>query len=134
MAEPRANSGRRILLVEDDAALAGSLTRLLQRSGYEVFLAVHGRAAIDFVTRQRVDLIISDLFRPEADGIELINFLRRLTPHPPLLAMSGAGKGRIANMLQVAGALGAARLLEKPFTTEQLLSLVGELIGPPAAT
>jgi len=49
------------------------------------------------------------------------------------VAMSGAGSGRLGNVLEIAGALGAARILPKPFAPSQLTALVRELIGPPAA-
>jgi DNA-binding response OmpR family regulator len=122
-----------ILLVEDDPSLARSLAAVLTRYGYPVVVAAHGRAAMDVIARRRVALVISDIFMPEGDGLELLNFIRRLTPHPPLVAMSGAGDGRVGNMLKVAGALGAARILAKPFAPSQLLALVRELIGPPPA-
>ncbi len=130
---PEPTEPAEILLVEDDPALSRALTTVLKRAGYQVALATHGRAAMDFVTKKRVSLVISDIFMPDGDGIELLNFLRRLTPHPPVVTMSGGGEGRVGNMLKVAGALGAARILAKPFSPGQLLSLVHELIGPPPA-
>lgn len=123
-----------ILLVEDDPSLARALATVLRRDGYPVVVAAHGRAAMDVIARRRVALVVSDIFMPEGDGLELLNFIRRLTPHPPLVAMSGAGDGRVGNMLKMAGALGAARILAKPFAPAQLVALVRELIGPPAAT
>jgi CheY-like chemotaxis protein len=129
---PETNLPAEILLVEDDAALARALEAVLRRDGYPVVLATNGRAAMDCITKHRVALVISDIFMPDGDGLELLNFLRRLTPHPPLVAMSGAGDGRVGNMLKVAGALGAARILAKPFSPSQLLTLVRELIGPAA--
>jgi DNA-binding response OmpR family regulator len=120
-----------ILLVEDDPALARSLEVVLQRDGYKVVHAPHGRAAIHVIARHRVVLVISDIFMPGGDGLELLNFLRRITPRPPIMAMSGAGDGRLGNMLKIAGDLGAERILAKPFTPAQLLGLVRELIGPP---
>jgi CheY-like chemotaxis protein len=120
-----------ILLVEDDPALARALEVVLQRDGYQVVHAPHGRAAINIIARHRVVLVISDIFMPGGDGLELLNFLRRITPAPPIVAMSGVADGRLGNMLKVAGALGAARILAKPFAPSQLLGLVRELIGPP---
>lgn len=120
-----------ILLVEDDSALARSLEAVLRRDGYQVVLAPNGRVAMDAIARHPVVLVISDVFMPEGDGLELLNFLRRLKPRPPIVAMSGAGPGRIGNVLKMAGALGAARVLAKPFTPSQLIGLVRELIGPP---
>jgi DNA-binding NtrC family response regulator len=118
-----------ILLVEDDVGLGRALAEVLRRHGYDVSVAENGRTAMEFLSRQRVALVISDIFMPEADGIELLGFLRRLTPPTPLVAMSGAGVQRVS-MLRVAGALGATRTLPKPFDLAQFLGLVRELIGP----
>ena len=122
-----------ILLVEDDVSLGRTLAELLRRQGYEVSVVAHGRAAMDFLSKQQVALVISDIFMPEGDGIELLNFLRRITPQPPVMAMSGAGALRVNSMLKMAGVLGAARTLAKPFQTVQLLGLVRELIGLPVS-
>lgn len=120
-----------ILLVDDDESLARTLAELLRRHGYGVALAHRGAEAANYLARHRVALVISDIFMPDSDGIELLDFLRRLTPAPPVLAMSGSSATRVAGMLKVAAALGATRTLAKPFATADLLRLVRELIGPP---
>jgi CheY-like chemotaxis protein len=122
-----------ILLVDDDVPLGRSIADLLRRHGYVVALVHNGRAAMDYVTRQRVALVISDIFMPEADGLELLGLLRRCVPCPPLVAMSGSGSYRVNGMLKAAQMLGAVRTLTKPFETTQMISLVQELIGPPAS-
>ncbi len=130
-AEPNRAS---ILLVEDDSALGRSLAELLRRQGYDVSVATTGRAAMDFLAKQHVALVISDIFMPEGDGIELLNFLRRITPQPLVMAMSGSGALRVNSMLKMAGVLGAARTLAKPFQSVQFLGMVKELIGVPVAS
>jgi len=120
-----------ILLVDDDVQLARSMGDLLSRHGYTVAFVHHGRAAMEFVTRQRVGLVITDIFMPEADGLELLALLRRCVPCPPLVAMSGSGNYRVNGMLKAAALLGATRTLSKPFNTAELIGLVQELVGPP---
>ena len=128
---PEVAAHTEILLVDDDVPLASSMAELLRRYGYVVAFVHHGRAAMDFVTRHRVDLVISDIFMPEADGLELLSLLRRCVPCPPLVAMSGSSTYRVNGILKTATLLGAVRTLGKPFETAQLVSLVRELIGPP---
>jgi DNA-binding response OmpR family regulator len=106
-----------ILLVDDDVQLARSIAELLRRHGYEVALAHQGKAAMKYLATSRVALVISDIFMPDCDGIEL-------------LAMSGSSTTRVTGMLKIAAALGAARTLPKPFEPSVLLALVRELIGP----
>jgi CheY-like chemotaxis protein len=132
MTAPDRAARTEILLVDDDVPLGRSIADLLRRHGYTVDLVHDGRAAMDYVTRQRVALVISDIFMPEADGLELLGLLRRCVPCPLLVAMSGSGTYRVNGMLKAAKMLGAVRTLAKPFETTQLISLVQELIGPPA--
>ncbi len=134
MPAPEAHSSPKILLVDDDRQLAGGLAEYLQRHGYEVLLAHQGRDAMNLLARQRFALVISDIFMPEGDGIELLSLLRRCTPAPAVLAMSGGGLGQIGGMLRIASVLGATRTLAKPFHPAHLLRLVQELIGPAAGS
>jgi len=122
----------KILIVDDDVQLARSLADLLRRHGYEVALAHQGSDAMVQLVHTRVALVISDIFMPDRDGIELLASLRRIIPTTPVVAISGAGAARVYGMLKMAAALGAARTLAKPFTSDQLLGVVRELIGPPA--
>jgi len=132
MAAPDPAPRTEILLVDDDVPLACAMADLLRRHGYVVALVHHGLAAMQYVTRQRVRLVISDIFMPEADGLELLGLLRRCVPCPPLVAMSGSGTFQFEGMLKTAEMLGAVRSLAKPFEPAQLIQLVQELIGPPA--
>lgn len=119
-------------MVDDDQQLTDGLAEYLQRHGYEVLRAHQGRAAVNMLARQRVDLVISDIFMPEGDGIELLTVLRRCSPAPAVVAMSGGGLGQIGGMLRIASVLGATRTIAKPFHPVHLLRLVQELIGPAA--
>ncbi|MBT6692871.1 MAG: response regulator, partial [Porticoccaceae bacterium] len=64
---------KRILLVEDEAIIRGSLTKLLERHDYKVAEAVSVKAAITRFNLNEFDLIISDLRLPGGSGAELIN-------------------------------------------------------------
>ncbi len=118
--------------MDDDQQLAGGLADYLRRHGYEVLLAYHGRAAVNLLKRQRVAMVISDIFMPEGDGFELLNALRHSLPAPAVVAISGGGLSQVGGMLQIASVLGAARTLAKPFQPAHLLRLVQDLIGPSA--
>lgn len=133
MSAPEPRLVPKILLVDDDRQLADGLAEYLQRHGYEVLQAHQGRDAMNLLARQRVALVISDIFMPEGDGIELLSLLRRCTPAPAVVAMSGGGLGQIGGMLRIASVLGATRTLAKPFHPAHLLRLVQELIGPAAS-
>ncbi|HEX2861128.1 MAG TPA: response regulator [Lacunisphaera sp.] len=125
-------SSGNILLVDDDVPLARGLADFLRRRGYHVIMASGGREAMKLLERHPVSLVVSDIFMPDRDGLELLTHLRRTAPAIPVLAMSGSWCARVEGMLEMAAALGAARTLPKPFAPLELLLLVEDLIGPPA--
>ncbi len=102
--------------------------RTLQRAGYETLEATDGRAGLDLLSRNPVDLLITDLIMPEMEGVELILQLRHSHPHLRIIAISGGGRVAPEGYLEVARACGAAKVLAKPFEIEQLLSCVKELL------
>lgn len=117
----------RILVVEDDLAVLAVIERCLAGAGYDVETATNGREAMDRIHAQRPDVVLTDVYMPEKDGIELIMELVRLPEKPRLIAMSGGGMLNDATMLSVAGKLGAVRTLKKPFRLEELLATVASV-------
>lgn len=124
-AEPRA----RVLVVEDECALRELLQEFLAQSGYDVHAVRNGRMAAQWLTRHRIDLLLTDLCMPEADGMELLMELRRRRVQVPVIAMSGGIGGEATSLLRMATLLGARRTLSKPFALEVLAQAVRELAG-----
>jgi CheY-like chemotaxis protein len=120
---------RRILLVEDDELLRRTLARLLIRTGYEVDEAINGRAALEQMTQNRADLVVTDMIMPEMEGVETIVALRRDFPGVKIIAMSGGGMTSAENHLKIADALGSDKIMTKPLVPGQFLKAVRELIG-----
>jgi len=120
----------RILIVDDDPQVRAVLTLSLQQSGYAVLTADNGREARAMLSANPVDLLITDLFMPEQDGIETILHIRKQHPKLPILAISGGGR-RIegGDCLHIAHVIGANRVLPKPFTMETLLREIAVLVG-----
>jgi CheY-like chemotaxis protein len=73
--EPRMD-GLAILVVEDDPDARGWLVATLERWGARVATASSGREALDAVTRERLDVLVSDIRLPDTDGYELIRKIR----------------------------------------------------------
>ena len=112
----------RILVVDDKSDERVLVEEMLVSAGHEVFSAANGRDALAQHGANPADLIITDLFMPELDGVELILALRRQKPGVKVIAMAG-NIGSEA-MLSVAIKLGSVAVLQKPFTVEQLLAVV----------
>ena len=111
-----------ILLIDDDPAIRMVFQVVLERAGYHVLTAEHGKHGLRLLEHQAVDLIIVDIFMPEMDGFELIPLLRASHPASKIIAISGvSGEG---NYLDAAKYLGAHDTLKKPFSPQALLDMV----------
>ena len=113
-----------VLIVDDDEALRYSMAILLQRHGFAVDTVSDGQAALNHMEDHRVTLLITDIFMPGRDGLELIVAVRKKKPRPILIAMSGGIAGHRAGILDMANRLGAEFELLKPFDETTLLALV----------
>jgi DNA-binding response OmpR family regulator len=124
-------SVRRILLIDDNAALRQALTLVLERAGYAVRGAADGNAGLRLLWEHGADLVITDVQMPDGNGIEVVIAIRR-GPNPvPVLAISGDGRRGEDHILRDAKRLGAVGFLHKPFTMEELLAAVRAAVGPP---
>lgn len=117
----------RILVIDDDTNIRRVLSRFLQQRGHTVVEAPDGKTALRSFMEEPADLVLSDIYMPEMDGIELLLRLRETFPDARLAAMSGGGAIAARHVLDAAKALGAIAILEKPFDLEAVLDLVAEL-------
>ena len=116
-----------ILIIEDDAAVRQLLRLCLEEAGYDVKEATTGRDGTREFRKGPIDLVITDIFMPNCDGLDVIRRLRRLHPSLKILAISG-GSGTM-DYLREATSLGATRVLYKPFVMPTLLRTVGDLLA-----
>ncbi len=117
------------ILVIDDSQSALDLTRqILTAAGHKVFAFLSANKAMEMVVRTPVDLIITDIYMPEKDGLEVIADARKWCPKTPILAVSGAVGEK--DMLSAAKFLGASYTLQKPFSKQQLLFLIEKSVAP----
>jgi CheY-like chemotaxis protein len=118
-----------ILVIDDHPELRGAIENLLARNGYSVRGAKNGREGLEAFHRSRPDLVITDIFMPEKDGIETILAMRALDRDIPVLAISGGGRARNQDFPALALKLGATALLAKPFRAADLLASVRRLLA-----
>jgi len=121
-----ASPGARILVVDDDETVRLALRRMLESAGYEVLEAPNGRVAMTLCREDPPDLMITDIFMPEQEGMETIQAMRREFPGVKLIAVSGQAGGVY---LRVAKLLGAQATLEKPLRMETVLATVRSVLG-----
>ena len=127
----------RILITEDDSALAEALIFALTQAGYAVDHVSNGAAADEALKDDVFGLLILDLGLPKVDGLEVLKRLRRRNAIMPVLILSGRERPEE----KVAGLdLGADDYLVKPFSLNELLARVRALLrrgrgaAPPVVT
>src|SRR5665213_3413814 len=122
----------RILLVDDDELFRTMLRIKLVIMGYVVGEASNGREALARYKDQPAELVITDLVMPDMEGLETIREFKRNDPGVKIIAMSGGGRGSAVSYLKMALGLGAGRILSKPFTDEEMISCLDDLLGKAA--
>lgn len=116
-----------ILLVDDDVAVLASLSKLLNHFGYVVAGASNSQAAMDYVavSRNRFDLIITDLAMPGMDGMEFLALAKKAFPDVPVIVITGHTEQRTTD--EVLG-LGAFAYLAKPLDFEEFVNTIEQAI------
>jgi YesN/AraC family two-component response regulator len=87
-----------------------------------------GNSGLANYRRQRSDVVITDILMPDGEGLETIQALKELDPHVKIIAMSSGGDGKFG-YLDSALAFGARRVLHKPFSRDQLLSTLADVLA-----
>jgi CheY-like chemotaxis protein len=119
----------RILLIEDDEALRDVLVSMLERKGYDVEVAGNGDEGIKLYRENPADLMITDIIMPVKGGIHTIVDLQKEYPDIKIIAISGGGMGAAEEYLEVVKVLSVKYALKKPFSNEELLNAIEDLLG-----
>lgn len=116
-----------ILVIDDEPQAREFIATVLKNENFQVSTASNGKEALALSRQYQFDLVITDLYMPETDGMETIMELRKICPDVKIIAVSGGGMP--GDVLSFATALGAEKALAKPFTTEQMISAVNDLLA-----
>jgi DNA-binding response OmpR family regulator len=116
---------KRILIAEDNKLILETVAMNLTREGYQVFKAEDGRECLKIAREQHIDLIITDVYMPNINGLEVIATLKEEEIKIPVLVLSAAGAEE--NVLK-AFELGADDFMIKPFSLVELNFRVKKLI------
>jgi CheY-like chemotaxis protein len=115
--------GRLVLVVDDHQDFCVAMEHLIGTLGFRVMCVPNGVEALKKIETHPVAVVVTDLFMPEMDGIELLRRLGNLKidkPIPPIIAVTGDDHIAADSVGSAAAALGAIAVLMKPFSREQL--------------
>jgi PAS domain S-box-containing protein len=123
------NGTETILVVDDEERVLASAERLLQSAGYTPLAASGGAQALQLYEKRKdsIAIVLLDLIMPGMDGSEVFREIKRQNPGAKIILCSGYSvNGQAGELMN----LGVDGFLQKPFTTQSLLSAIRGVIGP----
>lgn len=121
----------RIVVIDDEPLIRSTVSTILTREGFNVETAADGKGGIALVHNNPPNVVITDIFMPNMDGIEIVMELKRSCPHTKIIAMTGGGQARMMELGSAAKHLGADYILHKPFDKKSLLAAMRAVLKPP---
>jgi len=120
----------KILVIEDSESARAQMEMMVSELDHVCIAVSNGREALELMkTENDFDLIITDIFMPEMDGIETIEKIKQLSPNKRIIAISAGGMGMSgAGMLEIATGMGAQAVLNKPFVPDDFKRTVSEAL------
>lgn len=118
----------RILVIDDEQMVCETLAKILERGGYESACVDRAEVGIRMFHEEPFDLVITDIFLPDMDGLEVVRALHSKFPETPIIAMSGGGEVLHEDFLPMARKIGASHVMYKPFNAMDLLGTVSMVL------
>ena len=118
----------KVLVIDDEEGIRNLLDTLLDRKGYTVVLADGGRKGLELFRREHPDIVVLDLKMPELGGVAVLQQIRGLNPHIPVIVLTGAGTPETEQHVY---ALGASEFIEKEFSLHLLGDALKRLLKTP---
>ena len=115
----------RVLLIEDDSAMARSVELMLRSAGFNVYTTDLGEEGIDLGKIYDYDIIILDLQLPDISGFDVLKALRLAKVEAPVLILSGNG---VVEAKVKALGFGAADYMTKPFHKDELVARIHAVV------
>ncbi len=122
----------KVLVIDDDAQVRGYIALVLQRAGYDVSVAADGAEGLRMNQELSPDIVISDIFMPGKDGLEVLREVKAEPHGPTLIAISGGSPRVPGDYLNVARNFGADAVLQKPFSPDKILEAISDCIAAAA--
>lgn len=124
-------NGARVLVAEDNPAVREFIVRSLMSAGYKAMAVADGQQALDTLSKEKFDVLVTDIVMPNVDGIALALKAVRLFPDLRIVMISGYAQERMrAHNLDAL----VHRIIAKPFSLEEICDAVKDSIALPPGT
>lgn len=114
---------KHVLIVDDEKEVRDSLTAVYKSKGYTVTAKGDAMSALEFLKKQNVDVVVTDLYLPNLNGMELLKRIKKKYPRIKVIMMSAMGT---ESTFERAKKLGAEGFLQKPFALSSAVSILEE--------
>lgn len=115
-----------VLLVDDDSAILSALQRVLKRTGYRMYVAQSPTDALEILTREDIDAVLSDMRMPVMDGAELLQRVRRNWPNISRVLMTG--QSDLEQTIRAINEGGVHHYVSKPWQDDELRTVVEQAL------
>ncbi|ACS79842.1 MULTISPECIES: response regulator [Maridesulfovibrio] len=119
----------RILVVDDDPISRQVLKAMLEKEGHLVTEAEDGVKAVKGYDRNLIDLVITDIFMPEKEGVQTVRELMKENPDIKIIAVSGGSSSANYDSLDWIKMFGVKYTFTKPFNANAILAAIDDLLG-----
>ena len=116
----------KILLAEDEPALALIIKESLETRNFEVMHCINGEVAFDAFTKQKFDLLVLDVMMPKKDGFSVAKDVRKIDKKIPIIFLTA--KSQTQDVVEGFN-IGGNDYLKKPFSMEELIIRIHSLLG-----
>lgn len=113
-----------ILIVDDDADLADSLTDILAVKGFDASFATSGKEALKIIKGKKIDAIFLDIRMPEMNGVETLNYIKKYSPLTSVVMITAFADNELIDQAKIDGAL---TILKKPLDLDKIINFIEKM-------
>ncbi|WP_107037663.1 sigma-54-dependent transcriptional regulator [Brumimicrobium mesophilum] len=114
-----------ILIIDDDVDICNLLKRFFERNDFNVKIAFKGLEGLQIIKNEKIDLVLTDFRLPDKDGLEMIEAIKSINTHLPIIVITGYSD---VNQAVKVIRLGAFEYVTKPIFPEEILLLVHDAL------
>lgn len=118
---------KKVLIVDDSVGIREAMKYSLENEGYEVLVCDNGKNALSCFNGQEINLVVTDLYMPEMDGIEFIRNVRKIPGYQKIPLLLLTTETQLEKIME-AKAAGATGWIIKPFVPAKLMDTIRKLI------